>query len=198
MKTVVLVSCVGKKLSHPAPAARLYHSAWFGKARAYAEFTGDEWYILSAKHGLLHPEQVIEPYDATLNAMPADERKRWADMVLRQVVEHIPGCSRVVVLAGRRYRERLVGLMRESGYAVEVPMEGMGIGQQEAWLAAQVGTPAHFEPRLPVDPKRDIPPPGVPCRHRGCLGHISHPCEVCGRIGGIPRERLTEEKETDE
>ena len=25
---------------------------------------------------------------------------------------------------------------------------------------------------------------GEPCRHPGCLSHISHPCEVCGRIGG--------------
>ena len=25
---------------------------------------------------------------------------------------------------------------------------------------------------------------GEPCSHRGCLNHISHPCEVCGRIGG--------------
>ena len=25
---------------------------------------------------------------------------------------------------------------------------------------------------------------GEPCGHPGCLAHISHPCEVCGRIGG--------------
>ncbi len=33
-------------------------------------------------------------------------------------------------------------------------------------------------------PARRIPPDGVPCRHPGCLSHISHPCEGCGRIGG--------------
>ncbi len=27
---------------------------------------------------------------------------------------------------------------------------------------------------------------GEPCEHRLCLSHISHPCEGCGRIGGIP------------
>lgn len=26
---------------------------------------------------------------------------------------------------------------------------------------------------------------GEPCSHTGCLSHISHPCEDCGRIGGI-------------
>jgi len=25
---------------------------------------------------------------------------------------------------------------------------------------------------------------GQPCTHVGCLSHISHPCEECGRIGG--------------
>jgi hypothetical protein len=31
------------------------------------------------------------------------------------------------------------------------------------------------------EPLRD----GEPCRHPGCLSHISHPCEDCGRIGGL-------------
>jgi len=25
---------------------------------------------------------------------------------------------------------------------------------------------------------------GEPCSHRGCLSHITHPCEGCGRIAG--------------
>lgn len=26
---------------------------------------------------------------------------------------------------------------------------------------------------------------GEPCGHPGCLHHITHPCEGCGRIGGV-------------
>lgn len=26
---------------------------------------------------------------------------------------------------------------------------------------------------------------GEPCDHRGCLSHVTHPCEGCGRIGGV-------------
>jgi len=26
---------------------------------------------------------------------------------------------------------------------------------------------------------------GEPCSHVGCLHHVSHPCEGCGRIGGV-------------
>ena len=25
---------------------------------------------------------------------------------------------------------------------------------------------------------------GEPCSHKGCLSHVSHPCEGCGRIAG--------------
>lgn len=25
---------------------------------------------------------------------------------------------------------------------------------------------------------------GEPCKHPGCLSHLTHPCEGCGRIGG--------------
>jgi hypothetical protein len=25
---------------------------------------------------------------------------------------------------------------------------------------------------------------GEACSHKGCLSHISHPCEACGRIAG--------------
>ena len=24
---------------------------------------------------------------------------------------------------------------------------------------------------------------GEPCDHPGCTNHISHPCEICGRVG---------------
>jgi hypothetical protein len=29
-----------------------------------------------------------------------------------------------------------------------------------------------------------VPKNGVPCSHAGCLSHVTHPCEGCGRIEG--------------
>jgi len=26
---------------------------------------------------------------------------------------------------------------------------------------------------------------GEPCTHPGCLSHLTHPCEGCGRVGGV-------------
>lgn len=31
---------------------------------------------------------------------------------------------------------------------------------------------------------------GEPCGHPGCLHHATHPCEGCGRVGGVT-ERVT-------
>lgn len=44
--------------------------------------------------------------------------------------------------------------------------------------------------------KREFPKDGEPCSHPGCLSHISHPCEGCGRIGG--HRRTTEQTEQHE
>ena len=59
--TVGLVACASQKLQRPAPARELYVSQLFKKASAYAGLTCDRWYILSAKHGLVHPDTVLEP-----------------------------------------------------------------------------------------------------------------------------------------
>ena len=36
-------------------------------ARRYAETHAERWYILSAAHGLVDPERIIDPYDISLN-----------------------------------------------------------------------------------------------------------------------------------
>ena len=60
-KTVFLVSCVSKKHNRPMPARELYCSAWFQKARAFVERQVGEWFILSAKYGLVAPEVSVGP-----------------------------------------------------------------------------------------------------------------------------------------
>lgn len=133
-RTYVLVSCVGEKQSEPCKAADLYQSQWFIKARAYAEQTGNDWFILSALYGLVHNGDVIKPYEKTLNTMPSTERLQWAGNVFDQVKNRLPVGSKVIILAGGRYREHLVPSLFDAGYDVEVPMCGLGIGQQLQWL----------------------------------------------------------------
>ena len=108
MKTVCLVSCVGAKLSHPALARELYTSSWFTKARCYAESRGEAWFILSAEHGLVAPDRVLEPYERTLNTMPVSQRRLWAAEALQALGEIVREGDTVSLIAGHRYREFLI------------------------------------------------------------------------------------------
>lgn len=133
-ENIVLVSCVSKKADQPSRAEELYKSHWFNKASAYAKNVGNSWYILSAKHGLLSPDQVVEPYDQTLNRMGAAERRTWARYVLRDIEKTIKPGKTLIFLAGLRYREYLVSPLEEKGYRILIPMKGLRIGEQMQWL----------------------------------------------------------------
>ena len=78
MRKIALVSCVSKKQTSLMPAKDLNCSDWFIKVSKYVQIIADQWFILSAKHGLVHPDEMIAPYDKTLNKMKADERREWA------------------------------------------------------------------------------------------------------------------------
>lgn len=138
-KTVFLVSCVSEKHNRPMPARELYLSPWFQKARAFVERQVGEWFILSAKYGLVAPDQVIAPYNETLNEKTVAVRREWSRKVVQDLrARCTPGTS-VVFLAGEKYRELLVPALRERGCNVEVPMEGLGIGEQLHWLSEHGG-----------------------------------------------------------
>lgn len=134
-----LVSCVAKKLPRSAPAKDLYRSDLFRKNRALVEAQGWPWFILSAKHGLVDPEQVIEPYEKTLNTMRVAERRDWAAGCRNALEAHLADVKSVVFFAGAKYREYLVPALVGRGIEVHVPMEGLRIGEQLAWLDRQNG-----------------------------------------------------------
>ena len=136
-----LVSCVSQKLNHPAPARDLYCSRWFLLARDYIRNRAGRWFILSAKYGLLDPDRVIEPYEVTLVCMEAKERLKWAQSVISQLAVVLEPHEPVVILAGNHYREHLVPWLSSRGHLVKVPMGGLPIGKQLAWMMKQLRTP---------------------------------------------------------
>ncbi len=138
-RRIVLVSCVKSKTSKTAPAQDLYISDLFKKTSAYAKLFGDRWYILSAKYGLLAPDQVIEPYEKTLNKMGVQERKSWAKQVMLDLEKILSLSDEVIFLAGKRYRENLIKPIEELGCQVSIPMEGLTFGNQLKWLRKQLG-----------------------------------------------------------
>lgn len=133
-KRIVLVSCVSEKRTVPSPVRDLYTSDWFTKAARYADQVADEWYILSARYGLVHPDQVLEPYNATLKTMGKSARQAWAEQVFASLKPRLSPGDTVVFLAGQAYREFLLAQVARLGCKVEIPMEGLRIGEQMQWL----------------------------------------------------------------
>lgn len=133
MRRVALVACVSMKRDTPAPARDLYVSPWFKKARAIAE-THDAWFILSAAHGVTHPDTTLAPYDTSLTTASAGYRRAWAARVNHELNAILRRGDHVTLLAGARYRADLEQRLRRRGVRVTVPMRGLGIGQQLAFM----------------------------------------------------------------
>lgn len=132
---LVLVGCVKKKLDHPAPARLLYVSDLFAKQRAYAERSGVPWFVLSAKHGLVAPDQVLAPYDLRLSDTSADYRRAWGARVVSQLLDAAgPLAGKVLEIhAGAAYADAISGLLRAAGATVTEPLHGLAMGQRLAW-----------------------------------------------------------------
>lgn len=138
-KTVALVSCVKSKSDRPKPAKELYTSTLFRKSSKYARMVGDQWFILSAKYGLLSPEEKISPYEKTLNNMRVADRRKWAKGVLKQLKNIVHPGDEIVILAGVKYREHLIQPLQNMGCTISIPMEGLSFGLQLSWLKEHVG-----------------------------------------------------------
>ena len=133
---IVLLSCVKSKRDQRCRAADMYTSPLFQKMMAYSQsLKPRRIFILSAKYGLLSPEDTIEPYEQTLKTMKAGERRAWAQGVLSALRQNCDlDTDDFVFLAGDAYRQNLVPHIRH----YTVPMEGLAFGKQLQWLELQV------------------------------------------------------------
>jgi len=132
---IYLVSCVKTKRRGRHPARDLYVSPWFKKAKSYVEKKGAQWFILSAKHHLVHPDQEIRSYEQGLADMSVKQRRAWAERVLTALRPLVGARDTVHFLAGAVYREFLEGPIRQMGCRVKVPMNGLPFGEQLRWLS---------------------------------------------------------------
>ena len=137
MAEVGLVSCTKTKRDRAVTPAELYApSTLFSKARRYCEAHHDEWYVLSAKHGLLEPDGApIEPYDETLTGARVERKRAWAGSVFEELAERgvLERGTVLVFHAGSAYYEELLPLLDETDVEVRIPVAGLPIGERLAW-----------------------------------------------------------------
>jgi hypothetical protein len=140
-REIGLVSCVKTKRDEPTTPKNLYTSDYFEKMRAYAEQHHDDWWILSAKHGLLDPDgDPVEPYDETLSGARKAAKQEWSEIVAGQLEEEdlLSNDVTLVLHAGKDYYEELLPLVEESEVTIEIPTEGMYIGERLSWYNEKI------------------------------------------------------------
>lgn len=131
-----LIGCVKSKRNVPTRASELYTSALFVGRKRWVSASCSHWFILSAKHGLVAPNQILEPYDETLTTKGQSARRLWSSQVLAQLREVLGevGQYDYEIHAGAAYvayglRTGLIS----SGANVSLPSEGLTLGQQLAF-----------------------------------------------------------------
>lgn len=152
---LILVGCVKTKLDRPAPAKDLYVSAMFERRRRFAEASGVPWYILSAEHGLLTPDALVEPYDVYLSDQSPEYRRAWGDWVvvkLQQAEGTLQG-RRVEIHASEPYVAAVRSALHRLGADVVEPLAGLRQGEQLAWY----GSSSTVAP-ISVAPRQSPPP----------------------------------------
>lgn len=142
-----------------APAKDLYRSELFGRRRAYAEASGALWTVLSAEHGLVWPDEVLEPYDRYLEDEPASYRARWGRRVVERLAEDLaPIAGRQLELhASAAYVEPIRRELQRLGARVDWPFEGRRFGQHLSWY----DSPTPSSAARPAVPSRSAVPLGA-------------------------------------
>lgn len=139
MVRIGLIGDVRAKHGVTAPAKELFVSPLFQARRKYAERVCDRWFVLSAAHGLLHPDQAVKPYDRSLADEPRSAKEQWARKVLWQLDQAWATWRDTVVEihAPDEYRSYgLVDGLEYRGAEVEVPAEHLSGGEQLAYYAS--------------------------------------------------------------
>lgn len=136
---VGFIACAKTKASFAMPAGALYASPLYRKSLLAALDLSDRVYILSAKHGVLDPQTLIEPYDLTLKTIPRSQRQEWGREAGKRLDEILSRRDIVTLICGEEYIEPLRPDLERIGVSVEEPLGRLSLGQRLQRLAVLNG-----------------------------------------------------------
>lgn len=152
MIKICLISCVSQKEPRATKCKDLYISPLFKKTWQYAvEMEQPSGiYILSALHGLVRYDTILEPYDKTLLDMTKEESIIWAEKVKGQIRDTFQKDGRTlkdfefVVFAGKAYYQHLKTFLdTETNWSL--PLGSLPIGKRLGVLTRALKTKTKLE-----------------------------------------------------
>lgn len=139
---LVLIACSKTKSfkneGERIEAGDAYCSPLFQKSKQWAELRGYPYAIISAKYGLIFPDEVIQDYDLTLNELNKKQLENWKRNVAEQIedygrwkvgVESWEDMPRIIALAGKSYTDNLEDAL-EYRIEIEEPLKGLQVGER--------------------------------------------------------------------
>ena len=120
---VTLIQCTNTKRTGRHKAKDLYdESNYFCIMREWARSTGNPWFILSAKHGLLDQMRKIEDYNEV--GLSVEQCEQIATELSDK------GVTEVLITAGKKYTDPLTPELERLGIDVVEVCAGMRIGER--------------------------------------------------------------------
>ncbi|MGP4040476.1 DUF6884 domain-containing protein [Gracilibacillus sp. D59] len=153
MTQLCILPCGKKKIwdkipgAGPTKAKNTYIGVLHRLCRQYVEMYFDNWVIISGKHGLLLPDDIVsENYDVTFR--PNDPNVITVEVLRNQVSDKkLDLFDDIVVLTGKKYQPILNKTFHDV-YSLQYPLLGTkGIGEMQALLKNSIDNkkPLHIE-----------------------------------------------------
>lgn len=131
LDTLAIIPCTKAKiwdnLPHLGPviAQNVYTNPFHSLARSYIQKRSNSWYIMSAKYGFLHPDDVIpETYDITFDRKNdpyiSDEQLKF-----QMNEKNFSNFKNVIVICNERYVERIQRALSGLDINVEIPFRNI-------------------------------------------------------------------------
>lgn len=136
---ILLVTCVYEKTAKPAAAKDLYDSPYFARLRRYAERLAEPWFIVSAEHGLVHPDEWLAPYERYLPDTPTWYREVWGAWVVGRLKLLVGDLNELTaeILASPDYVVWIAPRLKESGAVARTPLADIPWQEHVAWYDEQ-------------------------------------------------------------
>ena len=129
VKKIALIGCTARKQNYKCSALEMYtKSNYFNLKLDYCEkINVDKIFILSAKYGLLEPEDIIEPYNIHLKNTSKEYRINWSKNVLNDLKQKTNlKKDEFIILISNDYMKYLIEYI-PNHYN---PVKGLRIGKQ--------------------------------------------------------------------
>jgi hypothetical protein len=124
----------------PQKAENVYTGVFTSTCQKYARTNFDHWVILSAKHGFLHPHDIISgPYNVSF-IKPSSEEISMQELDKQAIEKGLINFNEITVLGGKHYVERVVAIFNQ-GHTIHLPLrdcKGIGYMLQRLTQALEI------------------------------------------------------------